>query len=288
LLYVTSLKIVGGLLTFWEAVLLGVIQGLTEFLPVSSSGHLVLGKVALGIEINDITFEIFVHFGTLLALLTVFKNDVSVILSGIKSLTTIKFSTHDKTESNIDSEGLRLLGLLIVGTFPTATIGLIFRENFEKAFSHPQFVCGALIITGLILITSRFAKGKRAQFDYMSSFFVGLAQIAAIFPGISRSGTTISIALLLGIHRMESARFSFLLAIPLILGATLVQTFELIAQLSSGDQILKLLVGTVAAYFSGLIAIRWLLSIINKGHFDRFAYYCFALGLFGLVLFTMG
>lgn len=274
-------------MTFWEAVLLGVIQGLTEFLPVSSSGHLVLGKYVLGIEINDIAFEVFVHFGTLLALLTVFKAEVSTLFQGIRVLLHIKFSNPNEKDNTIGSEGLRLLGLIFVGILPAGIFGLLFKDFFEQAFSHPEFICGALIVTGLILISSRYAKEKQPQFNYRSSFLVGLAQVMAIFPGISRSGTTISIALLLGINRVESARFSFLLAIPLILGATLMQCFEMVTQFPSEDQLLKLFVGTVAAYVSGLFAIKWLLIIINKGRFDRFAYYCFALGIFGLVLFTM-
>ncbi len=272
-------------MAIWQAALLGILQGLTEFLPVSSSGHLVLGKAILGIEIHDIAFEVFVHFGTLLAVLTIFKKDIVLLLKGLKSL--LLFKSKNENSDDESREGLRLFGLLLLGTLPAATIGFIFKDTFEAAFSSPVMVCIALIVTGLILIASKFASEKVTEFSPLKAFWVGVAQVAAIFPGISRSGTTITTGMLLGVQRVEAARFSFLLAIPLILAATLLQVFELISHLPSGKELVNLLIGTVFAYLSGVFAIKWLLSIVKKGWFDRFAYYCFAVGVTGLVLLSI-
>ncbi|MFQ5706229.1 MAG: undecaprenyl-diphosphate phosphatase [bacterium] len=270
----------------WEAVLLGVVQGLTEFLPVSSSGHLVLGKALLGIEINNIVFEIFVHFGTLLAVLTLFKEEVFLLLKGLRALLLLRFRANANAANNAEAQGLRLLGLLIVGTLPAAILGYLFEETFEEAFSHPEFVCGALVVTGGILLASRFAHEKQPSFSFLKAFLVGVAQVGAILPGISRSGTTISAGMLLGVQKVESARFSFLLLIPIVSGATILQSVRLLSNLPAGVELWKILVGTIAAYFSGLLAIKWLLGVVKQGRFDRFAYYCFAVGIVGLVIMT--
>ena len=276
-------------MAIWQAALLGVLQGLTEFLPVSSSGHLVLGKAILGIEIYDIAFEVVVHFGTLLAVLTIFKDDILLLLKGLKSLVLFKSKNEESDDESDDesSKGLKLLGLLIIGTLPAAIIGFIFSDTFEAAFSNPLIVCGTLIVTGIILFASKFASEKGAEVSPLKAFWIGLAQVAALFPGISRSGTTITAAMITGIKREEAVRFSFLLAIPLILAVTILQVFEFISQLPSGRELVNLLIGTVFAYLSGVFAIKWLLAFVKKGWFDRFAYYCFAVGVTGLVLLSI-
>lgn len=272
-------------MTYWKAALLGIIQGLTEFLPISSSGHLVLGKAILGIHIQDIVFEIFVHFGTLLAVVTVFREDILLLIKGARQLLSLQpFVKKEKMAAPEDTAGLKLLGLLFIGTLPAATIGFLFKDTFEEAFSHPAFVCVALIFTGFILLASRLAKDTKTEINFFQSLGVGVAQIAAILPGISRSGTTISAGMLFGIQREQSARFSFLLAVPLIFGATLVQSVELFSNFPSGETLLQILVGTILSYVSGLFAIKLLLKIVQKGTFDRFAYYCFAIGILGLLV----
>ncbi|MFQ5603198.1 MAG: undecaprenyl-diphosphate phosphatase [bacterium] len=260
----------------WEAVLLGFVQGMTEFLPVSSSGHLVLAKYFLGIEENGIAFEIFVHFGTLLAIVTVFKNDIVKIFKD--TWFAVRSKNHHSEETHNAANGSTLLWLLIIGNIPGAIIGFYFRGTFENTFAYPDFVCGALIITGIILTISIFAKDKQQPLRVKQALMIGLAQVVAFFPGISRSGTTISAGLFLGIQPVDSARFSFLLAIPLILGVSLVKFFELLAAPPNMDQITTLIVGSISAYLSGLVAIKWLLGVLKKGRFSRFAYYCFAVG----------
>ncbi len=270
-------------MTILEAIILGIVQGLTEFLPVSSSGHLVLGKAVLGIEIENIAFEVFVHLGTLLAVLTLFWKDIIILLKGVRAIVLLRFNTVDSEEKT----GLQLLLLLFLGTIPAATLGYIFKDTFESTFQHPEFVCGALLVTGLLLTASRWSKSKGKEISKVQAFGTGVAQVAAIFPGISRSGTTISTAMLLGVERNQAARFSFLLAIPLIIAASLLQALDLVEAPPASDEIIALIVGTIAAYFSGLFAIKWLLAVVKEGTFSRFAYYCFAVGGIGLVYFLM-
>ncbi len=271
-------------MTIIEAVILGIVQGLTEFLPVSSSGHLVLGKAILGIEIENITFEVFVHMGSLLAVFTLFWKDFVVLLKGVRSIFLFKFGGRANSE---DEQGFKLLLLLIIGTLPAAVIGYLFKDSFEEAFHHPEFACVALIVTGLILTASKMAGSKGEQISKFQSLLIGVAQIAAIFPGISRSGTTISTAMLMGVERNQAARFSFLLVIPLILGASILQVLNLVETPPASEEIMTLIAGTIAAYVSGLFAIKWLLAVVKEGTFSRFSYYCFAIGGVGLIYFLL-
>ncbi|RMF66079.1 MAG: undecaprenyl-diphosphate phosphatase [Calditrichaeota bacterium] len=269
---------------YWHAILLGLIQGLTEFLPVSSSGHLVLAQAVLGIHNSNIVFEVFAHFGTLLAVLTIFKQEIRLLFKGLKAIVSFRFHRPRPEPEDDEGRGLQLLGLLVVGTVPAAVVGYLFESSFEEAFSHPQFVCWSLLVTGAILLLSRLARERVSVFSPLRALGVGVAQIFAILPGISRSGTTISAAMLLGVERVEAARFSFLLAVPLIFGATLLKSLELFRDPPGAGQLLVILLGMVTAYLSGLFAIKWLLAVIRRDRFDRFAYYCFALGLAGLLI----
>jgi len=270
-------------LTFLEAILLGLVQGLTEFLPISSSGHLVLAQSILGIENDGIAFEIIVHFGTLLAVIIAFKEDLLKILNGIRdSLFLKKKNLNDENSSS--TSGSRLLIFLIIGTIPTAILGYIFQGFFESTFANPVFVYFALIFTGIVLTISRIGKNNSTPLSYSKSFLIGLAQVVAFFPGVSRSGTTISAGLLMGINPVESARYSFLLAVPLILGVTLVKSFELATESLSLHLVISYLIACFTAFISGLWAIKWLLKIVQNKKFDRFAYYCFAIGFIGLTI----
>ena len=264
---------------FLQAILLGIVQGLTEFLPISSSGHLVLAKSILGFHEDGIAFEIFVHFGTLLAVLTLYKRDlweiVAAVVPGLRD--------HSDQEVGETTRGVRLLLLLTIATIPAAILGLMLREFFESAFSSATFVSGALIFTGLVLLASRKVPDTTRPLDNFKALLIGLAQVVAFFPGVSRSGTTITAALVLGIEREEAARFSFLLTVPLIFGVTLIKSIEMFEQPPSPDELWYFGVGCVAAYFSGLWAIKWLIGVVQKGRFDRFAYYCFAVGTIGLI-----
>lgn len=272
-------------MSFIEAVFLGIVQGLTEFLPISSSGHLVLAQAILGIKEDGIAFEIFVHFGTLLSVITVYRHDLFTIMRDFLTFLNLKLK-NKKSQENPSHElsGLRLLIFIIVGTLPTAILGFLFRGTFESAFSNAGFVSGALIFTGVILSATRYAHEKKMSLNYSKSLLIGLAQVVAFFPGVSRSGTTIGAGLMLGIRPDEAAKYSFLMAIPLILGVTLIKSFEIIVSPPPLERIVFFAAGCVSAYLSGLWAIRWLIAAVQKGRFDRFAYYCFGIGILGLIL----
>ena len=257
-------------MTYLDAVFLGLLQGLTEFLPVSSSGHLVLGQHLLGVKQPGVAFEVLVHLGTLASVVVYFRRRLWRL---VKSLYTRELS-----------EERRIIGLLIVGTVPAVLAGLFLEDFFERAFSDPLVTSIMLAVTGLILLSTRFVrKGERAP-DLKSSLIMGIGQALAIMPGISRSGTTISAGLLVGVRPSEAAEFSFLLAIPAIAGAALLEwraLFNLGAELAG-----PYAVATLLSFASGLLAVYAVLAVIRRGHFEYFAYYCFAAAALGVYLFV--
>jgi len=268
-------------LSILQSILLGLVQGLTEFLPVSSSGHLVLAKYFLGIQEKDIAFEVIVHFGTLLAIITAFRKELLDILADC-----VRYVSGAK-ETNAGPEmpaGVRMFLFIVVGMIPAGLVGFLFEDVFESVFSNPVFVSIALIFTGILLTLTRLAPEKTRDLTVGKAFLIGVAQILALFPGVSRSGTTITTGLLLGVKGEEAARYSFLMVIPLIFGATLLQSFKMLANPPSASEALVLGIGCLSAYLSGLWAIKWLLAVVQHGRFARFAYYCFALGTLGLVM----
>jgi undecaprenyl-diphosphatase len=270
-----------------QAVLLGIVQGVTEFLPISSSGHLVLGEALLGVHVQGIAFAVFVHFGTFLAVLTIFWGDVWNIVKAWG--TALRRPSPGEWSRCYHEDPFFRLGVLIVlGTIPAVIIGLFFEHEIETAFSHPLFVSLALIVTGTILLGTRWTRPQDTRFGMVRALIIGAAQAFAILPGISRSGSTIAGGMYVGVERSEAARFSFLLALPVILGAAVVEGKELLHTGVPSEQALTLLVGTVVAYAAGTIALKWLLGVIRRGRLDRFAYYCYAVGLAGLVWFARG
>jgi len=270
-----------------QALWLGVLQGVTEFLPISSSGHLVLGKAILGVHTAGVAYEVFVHFGTFLAILTIFWGDVWNTLKAVgRALRHPSAGTWH--ESYRKDPFFRLAVLICLGTIPILVVGLLFEQEIEAAFSSPLFVSLALIVTGTFLLGTRWIKPHDTRFGMVRAFVIGVAQAFAILPGISRSGSTIAAAMYSGVERSEAARFSFLLVLPAILGATVLKGAELLQTGLPSQEALTLLVGTLAAYGSGAIALKWLLGVIRRGRLDRFAYYCYAIGLVGLIWFTRG
>jgi len=257
-------------LTSFEAIFLGLVQGLTEFLPVSSSGHLALGQAVLGIDTGDVTFEVIVHFGTLLAVVTALRGRIVDLVTGCL---------------NCDTASWYMVFLLMVGTVPAAVVGVLFKDMFEAAFASPVVVSGFLMVTGLILWSTRFTKGDRTQITLLDAVLMGCSQVLAVLPGISRSGSTIGMGLWRGLDGREAAMFSFLLSIPIILGATVIQVRGLMAHPVEAETIWTLLIGTAVAYVSGVFAIRWLLGLLSGGRFAQFAYYCWFIGLMGIVYF---
>ncbi len=270
----------------WQSFWLGVLQGVTEFLPISSSGHLVLGKALLGIQTHGVAFEVFVHFGTLLAVVTVFWNDVWQMLVALGRALRRPLPGHWVALYREDTF-FRLLALILIGSIPAGVVGVLFESNIENAFSSPLFVSFMLIVTGAILLGTRWAHGQDRQFGVVRGFLIGVAQSLAILPGISRSGSTIATGMYLNVERSEAARFSFLLALPAIFGATVLKSVELAQTGISHHEELVLAVGAATSYVAGVVALKWLLGVIRRGRLDRFAYYCFAVGLLGIAAFGL-
>lgn len=261
-------------MSFFEAMALGVLQGLTEFLPVSSSGHLALAEHFLGVQSPGVTFEVFVHFGTALAVIVYFRRRVAAIVVALVAWALRR--EHDVLDA-------RLGGLLLAGTIPAALAGLLLEERAEVLFGNPVLVSVLLIVTGTVLwLTRLIPAGVRSSGGVRDALLIGTAQAAAILPGISRSGATISAGLGLGLKRDAAAEFAFLLSLPVILGATAMSIGDAFGTGShlGGSVVL----GTVAAFGSALPAIAILMRIVSAGTFHRFAYYCWAAGLVALVL----
>jgi undecaprenyl-diphosphatase len=252
-----------------KVIILGIVQGLTEFLPVSSSGHLVLAAEFLNFHEEGVAFEVFVHLGTLFSVLIVFRKDIiKMTLAPFKVLS----NAPNKEEYR---EYILWDYSIIIGTIPAAVIGLMFKSEIESAFSSIILVIVMLVITGTILLFSKYAIQKNENITISKSFLIGIAQAFAILPGISRSGSTIVTGIFLGINRETAARFSFILAIPAILGAAVIKISDLLSAGSSQIPISYLIIGAFAALLSGYLAIVWLLNIVKKGKLEWFAYYCY-------------
>ncbi|HZK25440.1 MAG TPA: undecaprenyl-diphosphatase UppP [Oscillospiraceae bacterium] len=248
-----------------EAIILGVIQGLTEFLPVSSSGHLVIFQDILGVQEAGITFEVMLHFGTLLSVIWVFGGDILRLATSFR---------HEKQERNF-------VIMLLFGIIPTGIMGVLLKDLFERFYNLPILVGIMLLITGVILFTlSRLAPGRKNELTMTKkdALLISVAQGIAIIPGISRSGSTITSALWLGLDQETAVRFSFLVSIPVILGATLLELKDLFEIGFAGFNN-NMIIGTAASFFAGIFAIRIFVNILQKGKFHYFAYYCWFAGV---------
>ncbi|MEM8556500.1 MAG: undecaprenyl-diphosphate phosphatase [Bacteroidota bacterium] len=285
-------------MTWWQAAILGLVQGLAEFLPISSSGHLVLGEYVLGLSgdaANDITFEVFVHFGTTLSIVTVYwRRILRLIRGGLKALTQPSTWGKALRAGRIESTGsgdpspvvsLRLIAFILISMVPTGLVYVLFREQLQAAFSDPRLVCGMLLVTGTLLLLTLLRKNPQGQLSPVKAFLVGIAQSMALIPGISRSGSTICTAIYLNVDRREAADFSFLMLLPVIIGATLLKTLELLDADVAVDW-MPLLIGTVVAYVSGVWAIKVVIDFVKRGKLQYFAYYCYTVGTFGLIWLT--
>ena len=268
-----------------KALLLGIVQGITEYLPVSSSGHLVIAQSLFGMEEPELFFDIILHIGTLSAVLWYYNRDIALILK--ESYIAIAAIARGDGWEMVSQRypGFKTVWLIILGTIPTAVIGLFFRDDFEKMFASPKLVGCALLVTAVILFFTRYTsdRGRTIEgFRISDAIIIGLIQGFAITPGLSRSGLTISAALFLGIDRETAARFSFLLSIPSILGALVLQ-FEPDAN-STG--ISAMLIGLIASAITGALCLMFLVAIVKKGRLSWFSWYCLAAGL--LTIFYIG
>jgi len=248
-----------------KTVILGIVQGLTEWLPVSSTGHLRLFETFLGLK-APVLFDGILHAGTLIVILVFFRREVTEILSSIAHL-------------DFRSESGKMVPLIIIGVTPTALIGLVFGWLIADVFQVVPMIGVAFLCCGMLLYSSRFRKEKIDYINYFTSLMMGLAQGIAIVPGISRSGATIAVALLLGIKREKAFIFSFLLSVPAVVGAlayTLYMEFNKLAL--AGLKFGEIFLGVFAAMLVGYLALRFLWRTLASGRFHLFAFYCWLLG----------
>ncbi|MEK7774909.1 MAG: undecaprenyl-diphosphate phosphatase [Candidatus Zixiibacteriota bacterium] len=256
-------------MNYLDAIILGIVQGLTEFLPVSSSGHLVLAQEILHVNLPGVAFEIIVHLGTLLAVLIYYR---STFVDLTQSIWTPSRREDRKT-----------VLYLILASIPAAVLGLALKSTFEEAFGSPSMTSVFLLVTGVILLASKLFRNSTRPVGLKAAIVMGCGQAVAILPGVSRSGSTIVSGMAVGSEPSAVAKFSFLMSVPVILGATVLELdhlSEIPAELMS-----HYAVAFAVSFGTGLLAIHSLLAIVKRGKFSWFAWYCFAVGALGLYLF---
>lgn len=260
-------------MTIIESVILGIIQGLTEFLPVSSSGHLEIGSVLLGVKSKDnLLFSIVVHGATALSTILVFRKDIFIIITDI-----LKFEWNESVEFSLK---------ILISIIPVGIVGVLFEDQIEAFFGGRVVLVGAMLMLTGILLSFTFFKGKNTgEISYLKALLIGISQAIAIMPGISRSGATISTALILGVEKEKATRFSFLMVLIPIVGAMMLKVKDVIEEpsLASDISLISLLAGFIAAFLSGLLACNWMIRIVKKGKLIYFAIYCFIVGLIAIV-----
>ena len=255
---------------WFEALILGIIQGLTEYLPVSSSGHLAIGSALFGIEGEEnLAFTIVVHVATVFSTLVILWKEIEWIFRGL-----FKFQMNSETRYAIN---------ILISMIPIGIVGVFFKDTVESIFGSGLLIVGCmLLVTAALLAFSYYAKPRQKESISMKdAFIIGLSQACAVLPGLSRSGTTIATGLLLGNNKAKLAQFSFLMVIPPILGEALLDVLKLVkGEDIAGDiPTLSLVVGFVAAFLSGCLACKWMINIVKKGKLIYFAIYCAIAGL---------
>lgn len=255
-----------------DAIILGIVQGLTEFLPVSSSGHLELGKAILGdnsVPKESLLFTVVLHFATALSTIVVFRNDVLEILKG-----ALKFKWNSD---------LKFISKIAISMIPAAVVGIFFEKELEELFGSNILLVGCmLLVTAVLLFLADKAKDTKKPVSFSNALVIGIAQAVAILPGISRSGATISTSVLLGNDKTKAARFSFLMVVPLIFG-------KIGKDIFSGDltyessNFTALSIGFFAAFVSGLFACTWMIALVRKSKLTAFAIYCAIVGIIAVI-----
>ena len=254
-----------------ESIVLGLIQGLTEFLPVSSSGHLELAKTILGdtsVPEESLTFTVVLHFATALSTMVIFRKEIAEIFKGL-----FQFKWNEQTQFSLK---------IIASMIPAVIVGLLFEAQLEAFFGGKIVLVGAmLLVTAVLLLMADKAKSTDKKVSFVNAIIIGISQAIAMLPGISRSGATISTSVLLGVDRTKAARFSFLMVVPLIFG-------KVAKDLMSGDinfssaEIMSLSAGFFAAFISGLLACTWMISLVKKSKLSYFAIYCAIVGIIAI------
>lgn len=260
-----------------KAIILGAIQGLTEFLPVSSSGHLVIASEILDFQEQGVVFDVCLHLGTLFAVMIVFRKEIGAMIQA-----PIDYLVKgDRSKETVWA--WRWDVYVILATLPAVVVGLFFKNSIESLFGDTLIAYYMLMVTGFIMLIARFLPQKDESLNWWRALLVGCAQACAILPGLSRSGSTIFMGMAIGVDREKIARFSFIMSIPAILGAAVLQAGDLFEHPPQGEQIIWLVSGAIASSIFGWFAIRLLLDIIKKNRLQWFGYYCLLLAATGLV-----
>jgi|TARA_B110000046_G_scaffold184834_1_gene224459 undecaprenyl-diphosphatase len=250
-----------------EAIVLGVIQGLTEFLPVSSSGHLELAKAILGdtsVPEESLTFTVVLHFATALSTLVIFRKEVVEIFKGL-----FQFKWNNEFKFSLK---------IIISMIPAVIVGLLFEKQLESFFGGKILLVGCmLLLTALLLLLADKAKNTKKEVSFWNAVLIGISQAIAMLPGISRSGATISTSVLLGVDRTRAAKFSFLMVVPLIFGKIGKDVLSGDLNLQSSDMI-PITAGFIAAFLAGLLACKWMISLVKKSKLSYFSIYCAIVG----------
>jgi len=255
-----------------EAIVLGIVQGLTEFLPVSSSGHLELTKTILGdssVPEESLLLTVVLHAATALSTIVIFRKDISELLTGL-----FQFKNNEQFKYSLK---------IVLSMIPAAAVGVLLEDEIEQLFGGQILLVGLmLLVTGTLLFLADRAKSTDKKVSNQNALIIGIAQAIAILPGISRSGATISTSVLLGIDRQKAARFSFLMVVPLILG-------KMAKDMLSGDLMASntetslLVAGFIAAFIAGLIACQWMIKLVKRSQLKYFSYYCYIIGIAAII-----
>jgi undecaprenyl-diphosphatase len=253
-----------------QALILGIIQGLTEFLPVSSSGHLEIGHALLGVKShNNLMFAIVVHVATVLSTIVVFRKDIHELITGL-----LKFKWNSETIFIVK---------LLFSSVPVVILGLFFQEDIEKFFTGNLYFVGCMLLfTASLLTLTHFVKSGNGKITFLKALIIGISQALAVLPGISRSGTTIATGLLLKSKKDEIARFSFLMVLIPIIGAAFLDIISGDITSNGTIELLPLVIGFVSAFVSGLLACSWMIKIVRRGKLIYFAIYCSVIGLIAI------
>ncbi|MCC8132508.1 MAG: undecaprenyl-diphosphate phosphatase [Tannerellaceae bacterium] len=255
-----------------EAVILGIIQGLTEFLPVSSSGHLIIGSTLFGLEEDEnLTFAVAVHAATVLSTIVVLWSEVSLLFKGFFS-----FKWNDET---------RMVAKILISMIPVGIVGVFFKKYVEELFGSGILLVGCmLLVTAALLAFSYYAKPRQKdEISFKDAFIIGLSQACAVLPGLSRSGTTIATGILLGNKKEQVAKFSFLMVIIPILGEAFLDLVKGDFSVETGLSTGALMAGFLAAFIAGTLACKWMINLVKNGKLIYFAYYCIVMGLFAII-----
>ena len=272
-----------------KALVLGVVQGLTEFLPVSSSGHLELAKWIMqddSLAAESMLMTVFLHAATALSTMVIFRKEIWEILKGLGAFVQSFFRYMGGRSLIVNDETLFSLKI-ILSMIPAAFVGLFFEKEIEELFNKNILLVGLmLIVTGLLLFLADRAKNTDKTVSFPAALIIGIAQAIAILPGISRSGATISTSVLLGIDRERAARFSFLMVVPLILGKIAKDILDG-AFTESTTELMPLVVGFIAAFLTGLVACKWMIGLVKNSQLKYFSFYCFAVALVSIAIYLI-